>query len=109
MSTRINLASALVALIVGCSCQRPPKPSPTPPSPMDPSEACFTFCEVTARFKCPQAEHGPGPDEVSGTLDDVPCIDVCKELLAVGNFKGDSACIKASESCERAEWCLLGD
>jgi hypothetical protein len=62
-----------------------------------------------AEMKCPGWEGSPGPDEVFGTEDDIPCVEVC-----IGIVEADPTttlfplCTAKAESCDEVDECFDG-
>lgn len=71
----------------------------------DPMTPCEAACENLRLIGCPGAEGSPGPDEMFGTQDDVPCADVCQEVENLGRFSLNPECISTAETCEQVDAC----
>lgn len=93
-------------MVLGCSSV--PTPPPTPPPTPQEVEACDAFCEVRVSLGCDS--HGgdaPGPDEVLGTADDVPCAQACKHHLSGDVYVSDRQCLDTATTCEQTEVCVF--
>jgi hypothetical protein len=67
---------------------------------------CEAACDNLLELGCDGAEGSPGPDEEYGTPDDVPCADVCREIMTEGGITMHPACVAEAESCEAVEECF---
>jgi len=103
------LALALACLGTGCT------PAPSSPSrpplvvPGGSPDACQLYCGKAVELRCPEASGSPGEDEIEGNADDVPCLQVCRDVIAGGHYQSRRECIEQATSCHVAENCLLGE
>jgi hypothetical protein len=74
-----------------------------PPGAEDPA-LCEPACEVLERYKVEGWDGSPGPDEVFGTADDVPCAQVCRETIRAG-YPFQVKCLSGAGSRGEAEGC----
>lgn len=124
-------------LLMSCCCWGPPPvtppPTPTPapvPAPVPvpvpvpvvvvvdagPDEShrsdCARACANMLALHCQGWEGSPGPDEVMGTVDDVPCTQTCTDYEVAAASLGSTAvslhpkCIAAASSCMAAVGCF---
>jgi len=100
----ISVVVLLSVLLWGC--ENIPIPIPIPPNPYDPPELCVEACENLARLLCPGWRGSPGSDEVFGTPDDVPCVDVCALIVADPTVTLYQQCTAQAASCEAVEACF---
>ncbi len=93
----------LVPLALQCA---PIEPHP----PNDPDagtvEHCPAACENLAYLQCPGWEGSPGADEVYGTEDDVPCLEVCEDFVEFSNMTLYPLCTAKSMSCDDVLECF---
>ncbi len=93
----------LVPFLLRCA---PIEPGP----PHDPEagsvDDCPAACDNLAVMQCPGWEGSPGPDEVYGTEDDVPCLEVCEDFVEFSNMTLYPACTAKATSCEEALECF---
>ena len=88
----------------------PPVEPPDAASPSSSSDACKTFCTRAAVLKCPGRTGSPGPNEILGDSDDVPCQVVCRNVVASGVYKTSGVtCFNQAATCTRLDYCLMGD
>ena len=66
---------------------------------------CAAACANLEQLGCDGAEGSPGVDEEYGTEDDVPCEDVCRDVME-GGITMHPACVAAAESCEAVDECF---
>jgi len=113
INDRRYLALILFALVVfsanlfsGC---RLLYPEPDPPS-VTPANGgsgdCRAACDNLARLGCDGAEGSPGPDDVYGTADDVPCTAVCEDITTDDTVTLYQRCTAAALSCEAVDRCF---
>lgn len=69
--------------------------------------SCSHWCARRAVLGC-DAMGSPGHDEKFGTDDDVPCEQVCSDVIKSAVFEVDVACFDTALSCESLEVCILG-
>ena len=106
MSSWWALSACLAFVPAGCV----PKPGPDPLEPPGPvQEACASFCDLLDRGHCPGASGSPGQDEQRGTVDDVPCVQVCHSLQSKDTYRADTDCLSNATSCQAAEVCMFGE
>lgn len=87
----------------------PPVEPPDAASPSSPN-ACKTFCTRAAVLNCPGKTGSPGPNEILGDSDDVPCQVVCRNVVASGVYKTSGiTCFNQAATCARLDTCLMGD
>ena len=67
---------------------------------------CAAACENLARLGCPGAQGSPGKDETFGTEDDVPCVEVCEEIMRTPPVSIHPNCVAAAKSCDAVERCF---
>ena len=93
------LAIALLRWFGGCSWL------PIPSDPLwDDPEYCQPACDNLFRLNCPGWQGSPGVDEIFGTTDDIPCVDVClNHEMPQRIFP---RCTAKAESCEAVERCF---
>ena len=99
-----TLTTALALLLASCIHIDPPPPVDPPDAP----DACAAFCELQVKLECDDTADSPGPDEIDGTADDVPCVEVCKDIVSEGGYSPDRACLDAAKTCTAAEECVFG-
>lgn len=104
MTRLLRLCASLALVLVGCSPFIPPDPVEPPHA----EEACDAFCDLYVRLQCEDSGDSPGPDEIEGTADDVPCSRVCRDELVAGEYVPDRECLNTAQSCEAAEACMFG-
>ena len=95
-----------VCWLLGCA-HLPVEPA-EPVEPPQAREACEAFCEVRVSLECEDTGDSPGPDEVDGTADDVPCVDVCRDIVTQGQYDPIRECLDHAATCEAAETCIFG-
>lgn len=103
MNRGIALAGLALAL---AACVTPRPPTPTPPLPGE-LDACEAYCAVRVRLRCEDNTGSPGADDVDGTADDVPCEQVCADMMAGGTYQADRACLDDVATCGAAEACMF--
>jgi len=86
----------------------PPAPTPAPDAAS--ADVCQTFCTREAVLNCPGKTGSPGPNEVLGDSDDVPCVAVCRNVVASGLYRARNVtCFNQAGTCARLDSCLMGD
>ena len=91
-----------VLWLVGCF----PLPEPKePPSPV-PGAGCDQMCERLAELECDGAEGSPGPDDVQGTPDDVPCAQACRDIVETVGATLHEECVSGAASCDDVDLCF---
>lgn len=80
--------------IVGCT------PKHIPASRTDCEKACNRLLELS----CPGYEGSVGPDEVTGTADDVACADVC--FILSKDFNLHPVCVQQVQNCKEVDLCF---
>ena len=106
--TRMPRAAAALTLSLVVGCTLKPMPAPVPPPTPQEQDACDAFCELRASLQCDT--HGgasPGPDEVLGTADDVPCEQVCRDMMEGDVYVSDRPCLDTAQTCEATEVCIF--
>jgi hypothetical protein len=80
-----------------------------PADTVDESEYCPVACAKLEQFRCPDTSRGiaPGPDELYGTPDDVPCEQVCIDLEKAGADLF-TKCISEANNCNEITACAKG-
>lgn len=107
MTTMLRLCSLLWPLItVGC-VHGPIEPT-APVEPPQAREACEAFCDLYARLQCDDTGDSPGADEVSGTADDVGCVQVCRDSVTALQSPAMRECLDTATTCGLAETCMFG-
>jgi hypothetical protein len=89
----------LAVAMFGCESEPDWDDSGTP-------DDCEAACERIEELGCDGAEGSPGPDEEYGTKDDVPCVEVCRNVMIEGGVSMHPACVSDAESCEAADACF---
>ena len=100
------LIALLAILVIGCAH--------VPDGPPDPSQAhpaCEAFCTQRVKLQCDDNGTGdsPGRDEIEGTADDVPCLDVCIDMVTLGDYRPSRECLETALTCDDTEECIFGD
>ena len=72
---------------------------------VDAGGGCRGACSNIAELGCDGAEGSPGPDEVYGTEDDVPCAEVCEETEGAG-VSMETGCVSAADDCDAVDACF---
>jgi hypothetical protein len=72
----------------------------------DESDDCSRFCLELERLDCAESIGSPGEDETFGTEDDVPCLEVCRELTREPTFNLDRKCLSGLKSCQEIDNCF---
>jgi hypothetical protein len=107
----------LIAALFLCACNAcggapaplpiTPEPKPDPHGPVD-QDVCDRFCAFLDQRNCAGEEGSPGADEKRGNADDVPCAQVCRDVLSKGTYLADERCLGTATNCEGAESCVFG-
>ena len=98
--------SSLVVALVLVACTWPPKPEPMPDPNPAPNDLCSAVCVHEHALGCSAAKGSPGPDDVYGTIDDVPCATACHDQLAAdATLEALLVCITRSENCADVDRC----
>lgn len=99
----------LACILLLAACVTGPVVEPAPVAPPQARESCEAFCELRVALQCEDTGDSPGPDEIDGTADDVPCAEVCRDVVTQGEFAPDRACLETADSCAKAEACIFGE
>jgi hypothetical protein len=100
------LAFAVVLMAVKCEKQIP-LPIPTPVNPDDgTADDCPAACENLVRLGCDGAGGSPGLDEAFGTMDDVPCAEVCAYIMNTPPATVRPKCVSKASSCKEVDACF---
>lgn len=106
--TRFLRLLASVWPVLATACTHIPLPPPGPVEPPTAAEACEAFCEVRVQLQCEATPDSPGTDEIDGTADDEPCEVVCRDIVTLGRYTPDRACLDSARSCGEADACMFG-
>jgi hypothetical protein len=77
-----------------------------PVNPYDPPTYCKDACNNLFELNCPGWRGSPGEDEAFGTTDDVPCIDVCANVVSEETATLNQACVSHAKTCAEVEACF---
>jgi hypothetical protein len=94
-------ATLVVGFLVGLSCCVPIVPTPGPGG-----EGCAAGCANLDRLGCAWRT-AAGPDDRTGTADDVPCSTWCTAYEREG-VDLHTGCFSAAATCEAADACASG-
>lgn len=90
------------------ACMFGPTKPPAPVEPPQAREACEAFCELRVTLECDDTGDSPGPDEIDGTADDVPCARVCRDFVTEGSYAPVRSCLETARTCGATEECIFG-
>jgi hypothetical protein len=95
----LTLSFLAVMMFNGCTPEPDWDDSGTP-------DDCEAACERIEELGCEGAEGSPGPDEEYGTEDDVPCVEVCRNVMVEGGVSLHPACVAAADNCNAVDACF---
>lgn len=106
----IGICVVMIMLAIsGCGPVFPVPPTPGPVEPADGGTAddCAAACANLARLYCPGWRGSPGPDEIIGTPDDVPCEQACRDIVTADpTVTLFQRCTAQAKSCAEVEACF---
>lgn len=100
MSREVVFALALLTPFSCVSDAKPPQPPPAP----DVADGCELACHNLERLDCPN-RNSRGPDDIGGTLDDVPCARACRDVESAGIARMNTSCVASAKTCSAASDC----
>lgn len=106
--TEVMRGIFLFVVLFSLSCNDlviPPLVPPVPPNSGDESD-CQPACDNLFELSCPGWKGSPGVDEKFDTEDDVPCVDVCKNVVSEPTGTLFPKCTATASSCEEVEACF---
>jgi hypothetical protein len=104
-----TLPAMLSIMVIACSWTNNPNPGPPADPEAGTAEDCADACDNLERLHCPGWEGSPGTDEEYGTADDVPCTQVCEDLMnADPTLTLYPKCASTADTCEAIEKCFEG-
>ena len=91
---------------VGCGPINP-SPGPEPNPEAGTLEDCDDACNNLMALGCPGWEGSPGTDEEFGNEDDIPCTQVCEDLMSSDpTLTLYPKCVSNAKTCDEAEDCF---
>ena len=101
------MAVECAAGLAGCAGA---KPVPDNGSVDNDADACAAACANLERLRCPGWRGSLGKDEIHGTEDDVPCEQVCRDVVEASVASTlHQKCTAAADSCAAVERCFEED
>lgn len=107
--TATRAFAALFFLATACNTIPDVVDPPGPPVPDEAGDAsdCEAACATLARLQCPGWRGSPGPDEIVGTADDVPCARACRAIVSSDRTVTlQQRCTATATTCEAVDRCF---